>query len=217
VTFPFVLGRGGIVSGLEAIVTFTFPFVLGRGGIVSGLEAIVTLPLPFVLGRGGMVSGLAAMITLPLPFVLGRGGIVSGLAANITLPLPFVLGRGGMVSGLAIATVVTAAMAAIKTAPRIVIDLSFMALRSSVEKELRIQRVTRKWDIRYPKSNIARKFFAESSTLLILRGFGALFRLLFAPKIKDSPSVCLLPRCVSARQSRKISAKGPDINTPSTT
>ena len=106
-----------------------------------------------------MVSGLEAMVTLPLfPFVLGRGGMVSGLAANITLPLPFVLGRGGMVSGLAIATVVTA-MAAIRTAPRMYIDLSVMVLRSSVEKELRIQRVTRKWDIRYPKSNIAQNFF----------------------------------------------------------
>jgi hypothetical protein len=71
--------------------------------------------------------------------------MVSGLAAIITLPVPDLWGSGGMVSGLAIATVVTAAMAAIKTAPRIDIDLSFMALRSSVEKELRIQRVTRKW------------------------------------------------------------------------
>jgi hypothetical protein len=85
--------------------------------------------------------------------------MVSGLAAMVTLPLPFVLGRGGMVSGLAIATVVTAAMAAIRTAPRMYIDLLVMVLRSSVEKELRIQRVTRKWDIRYPKSNIARNFF----------------------------------------------------------
>jgi hypothetical protein len=50
-------------------------------------------------------------------------------------------------------------MAAIRTAPRMYIDLSVMVLRSSVEKELRIQRVTRKWDIRYPKSNIAQNFF----------------------------------------------------------
>jgi hypothetical protein len=130
---------------------------LGKGGIVSGLEAIVTLPLPVVLGKGGIVSGLEAIVTLPLPVVLGKGGIVRGLAANITLPFPFVLGRGGMVSGLATATVVAAAIAAIKTAPRTDINLSFMALRSSVEKELRIQRVTRMGDIRCPKSNIARK------------------------------------------------------------
>jgi hypothetical protein len=103
------------------------------------------------------VSGLEAIVTLPFPVVLGKGGIVRGLAANITLPFPFVLGRGGMVSGLATATVVAAAIAAIKTAPRTDINLSFMALRSSVEKELRIQRVTRMGDIRCPKSNIARK------------------------------------------------------------
>ncbi len=148
---------GGIVSGLDAIVTLPLDPPLGMGGMVSGLAAIVTLPLPEPLGMGGIVSGLAANITLPLDPLLGMGGMVSGLAANITLPLDPLLGIGGMVSGLATATVVTAAMAAIKTALRTDIELTFMALHSSVEKELRIQRVTRMGDIRYPKSNIARK------------------------------------------------------------
>ncbi len=147
-----------MVSGLAAIVTLPLDPLLGRGGMVSGLAAIVTLPLDDpLLGKGGMVSGLAAIVALPLDPLLGRGGMVSGLAAIVALPLDPLLGRGGMVSGLATATVVTAAIAAIKTALRINIDLSFMALRSSVEKELRIQRVTRMGDIRYPKSNIARK------------------------------------------------------------
>jgi hypothetical protein len=86
-----------------------------------------------------------------------------------------------MVSGLATATVVATVIAAVNTAPRIDIDLAFMALRSSVEKELRIQRVTRKWEISYAKSNIARKKFRESYFLRILEQFWVKFRLFIAP------------------------------------
>jgi NO-binding membrane sensor protein with MHYT domain len=66
---------------------------------------------------------------------------------------------GGTVAGLAIAVVATAAMAAIKTSPRILVELELIILHPLVEKQLRIQRVTQKGQARYHKSNIAGIFF----------------------------------------------------------
>jgi hypothetical protein len=146
------------------------------------------------------VRGLAAIVTLPDPDLWGMGGIVRGLAAIVTLPdEPVLCGMGGMVSGLAIATVVATVKAATKTAARTLMHLVFIILHPLLERQLRIQRVTRKWENRHPKSNIARKYFCELGFLLILQRFGAYFRHIFALQIHYSPSVCPLPGCVSGR------------------
>jgi hypothetical protein len=116
---------------------------------VIGLAAIVTLG--FVGGKGGMVIGLAAIVTFG--FVGGRGGMVIGLAAIVTFG--FVGGKGGMVIGLAIAQAATAAIAATKTTPRILIDLGVMILHSLREGTTTHTKSNPKGSFVHHKSNIA--------------------------------------------------------------
>jgi hypothetical protein len=168
---------------------------------------------------GGMVSGLAAIVTFPDdPVLWGMGGMVSGLAAIVTFPDdPVLWGMGGIVSGLATATVVATAITATRTAARTVINLLVMVLHLLRLRKLRIQRVTRKWEIRHHKSNIAREIFFEPCFLLILHGFRSHFRLLFARKIGYLPFVRPMPRDVAGCPPRKQRVTGAARNCPSTT
>ena len=134
------------------------------------------------------MRGLTAIVTFPDRDRWGMGGIVSGLAAMF--PDLDRWGMGGMVRGLAMATVVATATAATRTALRTVLLLVFIILHLLLERQLRIQRVTRKWENGHPKSNIAGKYFCESSFLAICHRFGAHFRHFFALEIIHSLFVC---------------------------